>query len=113
MKRRQVLQAGASVVAAALVADRARAEEPKIERVVSKIGQNHGHVFTVSAADVKAGADKTYDLTGSATHAHSVTISADDFKKLKNNEIVRMPSSKDGHLHRLLVRVAPAVDPPE
>ena len=77
------------------------------------MGTNHGHVFQVSLADVKAGVSKTYDLTGTAGHAHSATLDAAVFTRLLAGEIVRMPSSRDGHLHRLLVKLAPAVDPPE
>jgi hypothetical protein len=64
-------------------------------------------------ADVKAGVDKTYDLTGSAGHGHSVTITAEQWKRLAAGEIVRTPSTLTGHLHRLLIKLAPAVDPPE
>jgi hypothetical protein len=117
MKRRTLLQAAASLAAlplTALTAPSARAQEPKPwERVVARVGQNHGHVFVVSAADVRAGAEKTYDLTGTAGHAHAVTLTTDDFRRIAAGEVLRKPSTRDGHLHRLLVRVAPAVDPPE
>jgi hypothetical protein len=81
--------------------------------VVAKVGSNHGHVFQVTLADVNAGVPRTYDLTGSAGHGHSVTLDADVFARLRTGEVVRMPSTRDGHLHRLLVKLAPAVDPPE
>jgi hypothetical protein len=83
------------------------------ERVVTRIGQNHGHVLQVTLADVSAGAAKTYDLTGTAGHAHAVTLEPAVFERLRAGEVVRLPSTRDGHLHRLLVRLAPAVDPPE
>jgi hypothetical protein len=83
------------------------------ERVISRVGTNHGHVFQVSLADVNAGVSKTYDLTGTAGHPHSVTLDPGALARLRAGEIVRMPSSRDGHLHRLLVKLAPAVDPPE
>lgn len=83
------------------------------ERIVARVGQNHGHLFVVSAADVAAGVEKTYDLTGTAAHAHSVTLGADHWTKLRAGETVRLTSTREGHLHRLLVKCAPAVDPPE
>lgn len=114
MRRRSALQACAVAVLAPLAARRARAEDAKVERVIAKVGTNHGHVFVVSPADVTAGVEKTYDLSGTAGHAHAVTLGADVWKRLKAGEIVRMPSTKEGgHIHRLYVRVAPLVDPPE
>ena len=114
MKRRNLLQLGASIAAIPLLPRAARADgRAALERVITRIGSNHGHVLTVSLADVKAGGEKTYDLTGSSGHAHSATLKPDDFKRLAAGEPVRLASSRDGHLHRLLVRCAPAVDPPE
>jgi hypothetical protein len=49
------------------------------------IGTNHGHVLAVDKADVAAGVDKTYDITGTALHSHSVTVTAANFTTLKNN----------------------------
>jgi hypothetical protein len=119
MKRRDVLHAGAALAALPLLPRAARAAEespPKAacERVIAKVGGNHGHVFQVSAADVKAAVDRTYDLTGAAGHPHTVTLSADDFRRLGAGEVLRRTSSRDGgHQHRLLVKCAPRVDPPE
>ncbi len=83
-------------------------------RVVTRVGRNHGHLLQVSLDEVKAGVEKTYDLAGTAGHSHAVTLTADDFKRLGAGEILRMACSRDGgHAHRLYVRCAPAVDPPE
>lgn len=87
---------------------------PTFTRVIAKVGRNHGHVFAVSFADVKAGVAKTYDLTGASGHPHAVTLSAEDMKSLLDGQIVRMQSTRvGGHAHRLFVRCAPPVDPPE
>jgi hypothetical protein len=99
---------------AALNTAEAKAPESTFSRVIAKVGKNHGHVFSVAFADVVAGAEKTYDLTGTGGHPHSVTLSADDMKSLSKGQIVRTRSTKGlGHAHRVLVRCAPAVDPPE
>ncbi len=117
MKRRSVLQAGLFLVAAPSPLDAPCPKGPStraaLERVVARVGTNHGHVFTVPLADVNAGVARVYDLTGTAGHEHSVTLDAAVFERLRAGEIVRLPSSRDGHLHRLLVKLAPAVDPPE
>jgi hypothetical protein len=131
MKRRSFLGIGAAVAAIPLlprVAEACGGSHPKQaaaaavdaplkgaacgERIVARVGQNHGHVFVVSAADVAAGVDKTYDLTGSAGHAHAVTLGADHWTKLRAGESVRLTSTREGHAHRLLIKCAPAVDPP-
>jgi len=68
----------------------------------STIANNHGHVLTISAADLAAGADKTYDITGSAGHKHTVTIEAEDFTDLKNGDTYIVTSSTDaGHSHEV------------
>jgi len=36
----------------------------------SNISSNHGHSITVSSADVNAGVEKTYNITGSSGHSH-------------------------------------------
>jgi hypothetical protein len=91
-------------------------EPPKssFSRVIGRLGKNHGHVLTVSFADVTAGAEKTYDLAGTAGHPHTVTLAADDMKNLLAGKVVRTKSTTDrGHAHRVVARCAPPVDPPE
>jgi hypothetical protein len=71
------------------------------------IETNHGHVLMVSKEDVSAGADKTYDITGSGGHAHSLTVSAADFAKLAQNMSVHLTStSGGGHTHGVLIMCA-------
>ena len=132
MKRRSFLEIGAAVAAIPLLSRAAEACGGKHgaqaaatpiaaptttaacgERIVARVGQNHGHVFVVSAADVTAGVEKTYDLTGTAGHAHSVTLGAEHWTRLRAGEIVRISSTREGHQHRLLIKCAPAVDPPD
>jgi hypothetical protein len=53
--------------------------------VVAEISCPHDppHALTVSAADIAAGVDKTYDIKGQATHSHMVTVTAADFATLQ------------------------------
>ena len=70
-----------------------------------KIGQNHGHAFEVSVADVERGQPKTYDLTGTANHPHSLSLDEADFRRLGKGEILRKRCSREGgHAHATLVR---------
>ena len=67
---------------------------------------NHGHVLVVTAADVTAGADKTYDITGTAGHTHMVTITAADFAKLQSNAngtVMEISTLTDAHTHDITV----------
>ena len=73
------------------------------------IGTNHGHTLTVSAADVMAGVDKTYDITGSADHAHMVTVTAANFTSLKNNpsgSVMLTSTSGGAHTHSVTILCA-------
>ncbi|AKT39046.1 hypothetical protein [Chondromyces crocatus] len=119
MHRRTLLHLGASLAAFPLLPDAAHADEcgkPRTDltRIDARVGTNHGHLFQVHLDDIKACVEKTYDLTGTAGHPHAITLTPDDFRKLGAGEILRAPCSREGgHIHRLLVRCAPAEEPPE
>jgi hypothetical protein len=119
MKRRAVLKAGVVLVMAPALPRVTRACDGRdgmaetCERLVARIGKNHGHVFSVSVADVVAGVEKNYDLTGTSGHRHLVTVTPNDFLLLRRGERVRLPSTKEGgHIHRLMLECVPLVDPP-
>ncbi len=119
MKRRAVLEAGAVLVVGSVLPRVARACDGRdataeaCERLVARIGRNHGHVFAIGVADVMSGKEKTYDLAGTSGHPHFVTVTGNDFERLRRGERVRLPSSKEGgHIHRLLLECMPLVDPP-
>ncbi|NVB85714.1 MAG: hypothetical protein HOV81_45540 [Kofleriaceae bacterium] len=71
------------------------------------IASNHGHVLMVSKEDVAAGVDKTYDITGTSDHPHSVTVTAANFGKLAMNQSVQLTStSGGGHTHGVTIMCA-------
>jgi hypothetical protein len=71
------------------------------------IGSNHGHVLMVSKEDVTAGVVKTYDITGTASHAHSVTVTVAMFTTLQNNTSVMTTSTNNSnHAHDITVMCA-------
>jgi hypothetical protein len=73
----------------------------------SSISNNHGHIISVSKADVKDGAEKAYSIDGSANHDHTVVITADNFEALKTNQSIQVPSSTSaGHAHTITVTCA-------
>jgi len=68
------------------------------------IAANHGHILTVTAADAAAAVDKTYDIMGTATHTHSVTITAAMFAMLETGVVISTTSTTDaGHSHGITV----------
>jgi invasion protein IalB len=92
--------------AAGATPDGATARSCTTNGTVTTIGANHGHVLMVSKADVIAGVDKVYDITGGAAHAHSVTITAALFTMLKNNTTVTITSTSGGnpaHTHGITI----------
>jgi len=71
------------------------------------IGTNHGHSLVVSAADIAAAADKTYDIMGSSVHTHSVTLTAAHFASLAAGTMVMTVSTTgSAHTHSITVRCA-------
>ena len=73
----------------------------------SSIGSNHGHSLTVSKTDVENGVEKTYNILGSASHSHDVTISTANFSSLKNASSIQVSStSGSGHTHSVSVSCA-------
>lgn len=73
----------------------------------ASIAGNHGHVLVVSAADVTAGADKTYDITGTAVHTHMVTVTAAMFTMLAANMTIMVISTTgSAHTHNVTVMCA-------
>jgi hypothetical protein len=68
------------------------------------IASNHGHALTVTAADVAAGANKTYSIQGTSGHDHSITVTAAMFTMLKaGTPIMTVSTSGGGHTHSVSV----------
>ena len=71
------------------------------------ITANQGHALTVPAADVEAGVERTYDITGSSAHSHAVTLTAAHFTMLQAGEAVTISSTSGGaHTHDVTVTCA-------
>lgn len=70
----------------------------------SVIASNHGHVFTVTQAEVDAGTERTYDIEGTGGHTHSVTITASQFATIASGGTVNTVStSGSSHTHDITV----------
>ena len=71
---------------------------------------NTTHTMRVSTEDVRAGVEKTYNIQGTGSHAHFVTLTADNFAALQTNQSVTLNSTtgQDSgqfpHTHRAIVQ---------
>jgi hypothetical protein len=70
----------------------------------SAISGNHGHSLAVSAADVTAGVEKSYNIMGSSGHPHTVLVTAAMFSDLQDAKPVTVDSSEDAeHAHTVTI----------
>ena len=71
------------------------------------IGANHGHsAAAISATDVNAGAEKTYNLSGGG-HTHMITVTAAQFTTLQGGSSVMVTSTNDSaHTHTVTLTCA-------
>jgi hypothetical protein len=70
------------------------------------ISANHGHTIMVTASDITAGQDKTYNIQGTSDHAHMVTVTAANFSTLQSNangSVMVTSTSGGGHTHSVTI----------
>ena len=68
--------------------------------VAGAVSANHGHTAVVTAAQIAAANAVSLDIRGSATHPHTVELSAAEVGMIGNRQTVAKPSSSDdGHMH--------------
>ena len=64
------------------------------------VSANHGHVATVTAAQLAGGAAVTLQIRGSASHPHSVDLSAAEVQSIAaGQQVSQFSSNEDGHAH--------------
>jgi hypothetical protein len=84
------------------------------ERIVARIGRNHGHVWSIAATHVRSGASASFQLRGTSDHDHRIEILASEFEALGRGEVLRKYSERGGgnaQRHRVLLRCEPLVLP--
>jgi hypothetical protein len=68
--------------------------------VSGSISANHGHVATVTAAQITARNSVVLDIRGTADHTHSVELSAEEVSQIGSGQRVSAVSAmEDGHDH--------------
>jgi hypothetical protein len=64
------------------------------------IGSNHGHAGTITAAQLTAGGVLSLNIQGTASHPHTVDLTAADISSVAASQRVSKESSSDnGHSH--------------
>jgi hypothetical protein len=68
--------------------------------VSGTISANHGHTAAIQGAQISAGTAFSLNITGTATHPHTVDITQGDLMALQNRQTVTKTSTTDsGHSH--------------
>jgi hypothetical protein len=68
--------------------------------ITGDVSANHGHSAVITGASITAGTTYSLDIHGSATHAHTLSISQANLASLKNKQPVTMTSTTDSsHSH--------------
>ncbi|RYZ61844.1 MAG: twin-arginine translocation signal domain-containing protein [Proteobacteria bacterium] len=102
VSRRQFLKLSALTAVGTLVA--ISAHPAKVFAAASElsvnISRNHGHVFVATLSDLLAAGARDYDITGTSSHPHTLTITEEILATLQQTKAVDIDSSEDaGHAH--------------
>ena len=66
------------------------------------VSANHGHVATITSAQVNAGVGVTLQIRGSADHPHTVSLSGPEVVQIGGGaRVSKTSSSDDGHSHEV------------
>jgi hypothetical protein len=64
------------------------------------VSANHGHIATVTAAEITAAGALNLNIMGNATHPHTVSLSASQVQQIGARQRVAVTSTNnDGHDH--------------
>lgn len=78
----------------------APAQTQTSSNINGSISANHGHTAVITGAQLTAGNAIALDITGTATHPHTVQIGQADLTSLKNRQAVsRDSTNNEGHMH--------------
>ena len=67
---------------------------------VGAISDNHGHSAVITGAQLTAGGALSLDIRGTATHTHTVQLSAAEITSIAGNQrVAKSSSNTNGHDH--------------
>jgi hypothetical protein len=68
--------------------------------VSGTISANHGHIATVTGAQITAANAISLDIRGTATHPHTVQLTSDELSQIGNRvQVAKVSSTDNGHDH--------------
>ena len=68
--------------------------------VTGSVSANHGHTANITGASLAAGNALSLDITGSASHPHTVQLSTDELNQISNGQTVSKDSTTNSaHNH--------------
>jgi hypothetical protein len=66
------------------------------------ISNNHGHAATITAAQLMAGDALALTIQGTASHDHTVSLTAAEIDQIRNGaRVVKTSSTTDSHQHEV------------
>jgi hypothetical protein len=69
---------------------------------VGTVSANHGHVAIIRAAELGAGASLNLDISGSAGHPHTVSLSASEVTQIAGGaRVTKTSTTEDSHNHQV------------
>jgi hypothetical protein len=75
---------------------------PTSQGATAVISNNHGHVATLTGAQVSAGRALSIDIRGTADHGHMLDLTNDDVVRLQTRQRVdKDATANNGHTHRV------------
>jgi hypothetical protein len=78
------------------------APSPSSQGATAVISNNHGHVATVTGAQVSAGQAVTLDIRGNADHGHMLELTNDEVVRLQTRQRVDKDAiANNSHTHRV------------
>ena len=73
---------------------------PDGSNITGSISANHGHSAVITGAQLSAGNIVTLEIRGTATHPHTVELTAGEVQQLAARQrVARESSTDDGHRH--------------
>jgi hypothetical protein len=70
--------------------------------VSGTVSANHGHVATVTGAQITAAGALNLNIQGNATHPHMVTLSADETRQIgARQQVTKVSSIDNNHQHNV------------
>lgn len=73
---------------------------PSSSGVTGTVSANHGHVASISGAQMTAGGALNLDIRGQADHPHMVQLTADEMTRIAaRTQVTKSSSSDNGHSH--------------